>query len=255
MNRKIILLSALTVAISSVMAGCGNQAPDTDETKATTSFDELASYYDDLAKGEIAVEIETTSDVSQYYEFTGDKNLFPDGVFAKLEHLVKTKYENMYSKYGISYNCPKITLIIDAGYIADSPCHANEKNIYINPNWFADHSEDCDALLSTIFQTMQEYQSDYPEWIASSIAACVREEYGSDNPESKWKIPYSYEGKSYEEGDVYGASFLKWINSNLEKDFIYRLNKTLQNGAYNESFWETETGHTFGQLWTMYKEA
>ena len=68
-------------------------------------------------------------------------------MFDKLENIVRSRYTTMYNRYGKGFNCPKITLVIDVNYSAESACHASDKTIYINPNWFVDHPDDCDALL------------------------------------------------------------------------------------------------------------
>lgn len=245
-------IAALIVAVSVLFAGCGGSKDNKDNLETTTSFDELASYYDELAKGDIAVEVATTENNSKYYEFSGDKNLLPKGFFEKLEKIVKDRYTVMYSKYGKEFVCPKITLVIDIGYVAESACHANGRTIYINPNWFVENPDDCDELLSAMFKTMQEYRGKYPSWIASSLRAYARLEYKTEFANKEWYIPGSYSGHSYEEGDVYGASFLRWIDAQHEKDLIYRLNKSLLEGTYDEAFWENETGLTFGQLWSLY---
>lgn len=255
MKRTLAAVSALLIVFSLSLVGCtgGKNEPENKPEETTTTFNERASYYDELAKGDIAVEVETTADENTYFEFSGDINLFPEGIYEKIRYIVNSKYVSMYSKYGSGYRCPKITLLIDIGYVADKPCHANGKTVYLNPNWFVDHPDDSEAVLSALFQTMQEYQGDYPEWIKSSLSAYARYEFSTAYASKTWDIPTSYAGKSYEEGDVYGASFLRWINTEFGNDFIYRLNKALLNGNYDESFWKTETNLTFGQLWAMFK--
>lgn len=254
MKKSLVSVAALLSAVTLLFTGCAGNKPNGGEPETTTSFKELASYYDELAKGDIAVEIETTENKNKYYEFSGDPNLLPEGVFDKLENIVRSRYTTMYNRYGKGFTCPKITLVIDVNYTAESACHASDKTIYINPNWFVDHPDDCDALLSAIAKTMQEYSGTYPDWIKSSIQAYLRSEYKTQYADKNWELPGSYTGKSYEEGGIYGAAFLKWIDAKNEQDIIYRLNKVLLDGSYKESFWTDETGLTFGQLWSLYTE-
>lgn len=256
MKRTLAAVSALLILFSLSFVGCtgGKNKPENKTEETTTTFNERASYYDELAKGDIAVEVETTADDNTYFEFSGDINLFPEGIYKTIRNIVNNRYTSMYSKYGKNYRCPKITLVIDISYVADTPCHANGKTVYINPNWFADHPDDCDSILSALFQSMQDYSGTYPEWLESSLSAYARYEFATQYASKTWEIPQSYAGKSYEEGDVYGASFLRWIELEFDNAFISRLNKALINGSYEESFWQAETGLTFGQLWAKYKE-
>lgn len=256
MKKTFLSLALVLAVVSTLFTGCGSSDGSDTMQETTTSFNELASYYDELAKGDIGVEVETTA-ISKYFEFTGDANLLPVGVYDILNDIANRRYTSIYSKYGKEFTCPKITFVIDSGYSADSPCYAVERTVYINPNWFTDNPKDYDSLLCAIFQTMQEYASDIdiPEWIESSLRCCIRDEYKTNYADEKWGLPTAYDGNSYEKGDIYGAAFLVWIDKGVERDLVYRLNKALLEGTYNESFWENETGLTFGQLWSQYKSA
>ena len=62
------------------------------------------------------------------------------------------------------------------------------------------------------------------------------------------------DGHSYKEGGIYAAAFLKWASKRTETDLVYRLNKTLQDGSFDKSFWKNETGMSLEQLWSLYQK-
>lgn len=254
MKKHIFAVSALALAVSLTLVGCGGNGNQLQEPVSTTSFEELRSYYDELAKGEIKQEVATTAAKETYYQFDGDANLLPPGVYDKLEDIVYKTYSRIYSKYGTNYTPPKVTIYIDPAYSGNSAGYTVGTKIYINPNWFTDNPDDYDCIIAELMGTIQNYNSQAPEWIESSVKAYVRDEFRSSYADKNWFVSTSYEGVSYEEGDVHGAAFLKWINSITDIDFVYRLNRALQNGTFDESFWQTETGLTFGQLWKSFQE-
>lgn len=253
MKKYVFAVIALALAVSFTLAGCGGNNQQQEPVK-TTSFEELRSYYDELAKGEIKQEVATTEPRSKLYTFEGDENLLPPGVYDKLEDIVYRTYSRLYSKYGATYNAPKITIYIDAAYSGNDANYTSGTKIYLNPNWFVDNPDDYDSIITALMATIQTYNASAPGWLKSSISAYVRDEFRSSYADKKWFVATSYEGVSYEEGDVHGAAFLKWINSLTETDFIYRLNRALQDGTYKEDFWKNETGLTFGQLWESFQK-
>ncbi|MBR4049025.1 MAG: hypothetical protein IKK09_00865 [Clostridia bacterium] len=254
MKKPIFAVCALALAVSCTFAGCGGNNNQRQEPVSTTSFEELRSYYDELAKGEIKQEIATTEARSKYYSFEGDENLLPPGVYDKLEDIVYKTYSRIYGKYGTEYTTPKITIYIDAAYSGKGANYTSGKKIYINPNWFVDNPDDYDSIISALMGTVQSYNASAPDWLKSSIKAYVRDQFRSSYADKNWFVTTSYEGVSYEEGDVHGAAFLKWINSTTDTDFVYRLNRALQDGSYKEEFWKDETGLTLGQLWASFQK-
>ena len=74
-------------ALAVFLGGCGgSDFVGQTETQRITGFDEKASYYDALAKGDIEVEVETTS-LSHDVAFEGEKKLLPNGAADKLEYI------------------------------------------------------------------------------------------------------------------------------------------------------------------------
>lgn len=252
MKKYIYAVCALALAGSVTLAGCGNTG-EAQQPVSTTSFEEMRSYYDELAKGDIKQEVATTAPKDVYYTFEGDENLLPPGVFDKVEDVVFRTYSRIHSKYGNSYTPPKITIVIDAAYSNDDANYVSGSKIYLNPNWFAENEEDYDSVIPALMGTLQSYSS-APDWLKSSIRDYVRDEFATDKKSKKWFVPSTYEGVSYEEGGIAGAAFLKWINSTIETDIVYRLHRVLQNGTYDESFWKSETGLNFGQLWSSFQK-
>ncbi len=250
MKKYFLALAATVLAVSVLLGGCGRGGQAQSE-ETTTSFKELASYYDELAKGDIEVEVATTT-IDKSYSFVGSRELLSGAVYEKLEYLVSNYYSRIYSKYGDSITRPTITVYIDTGYNRNDACYAIEKSIYLNPTWFENNPDDVESILSAIMGTIQSYDSDVPEWIETGIQSYVRAEFKSLYASKTWSIPSVYKGNSYEEGGIYAASFLRWINSQVEVDLIYRLHKMAQSGTYDESFWKTETGMSLGQLWSLY---
>ncbi len=253
MKKPILAVCALVLAVSFALGGCGGNNQQ-QEPVSTTSFEELRSYYDELAKGEIKQEVATTEPRNKFYTFEGDENLLPPDVYSKLEDIVYRTYSRLYSKYGGDHTPSKITIYIDAAYSGKGANYTSGSKIFLNPNWFVDNPDDYDSIISALMGTVQIYNASAPDWLKSSIREYVRDEFRSQYADKAWFVTSSYEGVSYEEGGVHGAAFLKWVNSTTDIDFVYRLNRALQDGTYKEDFWKNETGLTFGQLWESFQK-
>ncbi len=258
MKKYFFTLFAVMIALSLFFGSCAHKTVvETQRTTAahTTAFEEKASFYDDLAKGDISVEIETTRGTAKY-RITGDKDLLPAKAYKKIESVVSSRYERIYSKYGASYTVPVITVNIQLGYSKNTPCYAVGTQIYVNPNWFGEKDSGYDSLISAMAATTQTYQGEVPDWIKTGIQNCIRAEFATDYAkDDDWELPGSYSGHSYEEGGVYAAAFLKWVDGQVEGNFVYNLHRALQKGNFSSSYWKNETEMTLAQLWTLYRKA
>lgn len=255
MKRAICAFAALVLVLGVLLTGCGKgggQLEGSTEPR-TTTFEEKRSYYDQLAKGEIEVEIETTAVKGAYYSFVGDTALLPDDVLHALNGKVRGVYERIYSAYGPSFNIPKVTISVESGYTRSDSNYAVGTTVYVNPGWFAENPKKVSEIIYGLVQTMQTYHGDYPEWLKKAIQYYIRAAYDPGTPENPFVLPVSYNGKSYEEDPMSAAAFLKWVDSFSEGDLVQRLNRALQNGSYKASFWSTETGLSFDKLWASYK--
>lgn len=254
MKKYFVSLFCTVLALAVFLGGCGgNGFVRQTETQRVTGFDEKASYYDALAKGDIEVEVETTS-LSNDVAFEGEKKLLPNGAADKLEYILANCYPDIFNKYGDSFSRPKITVTIDPGYSRNDANYTVDRTIFLNPNWFFDHPDDYDSILCAIAGTMQAYDEDAPEWIESGIRNYIRDEFSTMYADEKWSLPSAYDGHSYKEGGIYAAAFLKWASKQTETDLVYRLNRALQDGTFDNSFWKNETGMSLEQLWSLYKK-
>ncbi len=255
MKKYFISLFCVVLVLAVFLGGCGgNGTVIQQETQRTTSFEEKVSYYDELIKGDIEVEVETEN-IKRDFIVEGDESLLPGDTYDKLEHILSNYYQRIFNKYGDSYTRPQITVTIDIGYVRNDANYTVGKNIFLNPNWFADHPDDYDSILCAIAGTTQNYAAqDIPEWIESGIRNYIRDEFSTVYASKKWKLPVSYDGHSYTEGGIYAAAFLKWAGERTEVDLVYRLHKALQTDTFDRSFWKNETGMTLDQLWSLYQK-
>lgn len=248
-------LCAATV-LTCTLGGCGsvrNNNKPVENVETTTSFEELMSYYDNLAKGDISVEVMTTN-VRGLYTVEGDVRQLPDGVFENMVAIIERCYKKLYYEYSSNYSAPQLTLAIDPTYSRGDANYVVGNTIVINPNWFISHPEDYDSIILGMMKVALKYPNSVPEWINSSVCYYGRDEYALYNGESGNALSGRYTGGSYKDGGEVGASFFKWISKSMNKNIAALLTTDIYNkNKYNEKFWLEQTGKSLDELWVDYK--
>lgn len=248
-------LCAATV-LTCTLGGCGsvgNNKP-VNNVETTTSFEEKMSYYDNLAKGDISVEVLTTN-VKGLYTIEGDVRQLPDGVFEKMVTVIERCYRKLCTEYSPNSSAPQLTLAIDPTFSRGDANYAVDSTIVINPNWFMTHPEDYDSIILGMMKVALKYPNGVPEWIKSSVCYYGRDEYAVYSVGSSIGITGRYYGGSYKDGGAVGASFFKWISKSFNKNIAALITADIYGKSkYDEKFWLEQTGKTLEELWVEYKE-
>ena len=213
------------------------------------SFEERASYYDNLADaGE--VESIAATDPSVLYRVTGSSVLINAEVYSGIIDTFNRKYPNIYYRYGEDYREPIVTLNFDPTYLRDDPANVVGNTINININWFNNNPDKVSVIAYYIAATVMDYNSSAPEWLKKAVNYYIGVEFGA----AGYEFSGRYYGGSYEDDAQIGASFLHWISSKSGVDIAYRVNRLLcSNEWYDDDFWFGETGKSLERLWAEYR--
>jgi Peptidase of plants and bacteria len=125
--------------------------------------------------------------------------------------------------------------------------------IVYNPDWFRKHPGDIDVVTHEVMHVVQNYgRGGGPGWLTEGIADYVRYKYGVDNPGAKWALPSFKPEHSYKNAYRITARFLNWLEINVNKGIVVKLDSAMRNHTYKETIWTDITGKTIDELWNVY---
>ncbi len=243
------MLLAFAAILSVCLSGCGNNSKPDEQEHTTLSFDERASYYDNLADaGE--VESVAATEPGSLYRVVGSSVLVNGEVYNEIIHTFNRIYPDIYYKYGEEYYEPIVTLNFDPTYLRDDPANVVGNTINININWFNNNPDKVSVITYYIATTVMDYNPSAPEWIKAAVNYCIGAEFGA----AGYELSGRYEGGSYEDDAATGANFLHWIKSKSGVDIVFRINRLLiSNEWFEDDFWTSETGKSLERLWAEHK--
>ncbi|WP_134091945.1 basic secretory protein-like protein [Olivibacter sp. XZL3] len=159
-----------------------------------------------------------------------------------------------YPKEAKMYNkktTEKVVFVIDPAY--KGVAAAGGGVVRFNPEWFKKNPGDVDVVTHEVMHLVQSYPNGAgPGWITEGIADYVRFTLGVDNEGAKWSLPDFTEKHSYENAYRITARFFFWIEQNIKKGTIKKLDAAMRNNVYSDGFWEKNTGKTIDALWAEY---
>lgn len=159
-----------------------------------------------------------------------------------------------YPKEAKIYNkkaAEKVVFVIDPAYTGVAA--AGGGIVRFNPEWFKKNPGDVDVVTHEVMHLVQSYPKGAgPGWITEGIADYVRFTLGVDNEGAKWSLPEFSEKHTYENAYRITARFFFWIEQNIKKGTIKKLDAAMRNKAYSDGFWEKNTGKTIDALWEEY---
>ncbi|WP_293944178.1 MULTISPECIES: basic secretory protein-like protein [unclassified Sphingobacterium] len=180
-----------------------------------------------------------------------DKNFSP----ALKERLVAAYFTN-YPKLAKKYNnktIKKVSFVIDPDYKGVAATAGGI--VRYSPEWFAKNPGDIDVVTHEVMHIVQAYPNGAgPWWITEGIADFVRFDDGIDNAGANWKLPEYTEKQKYTDSYRTTARFLYWINKNVKKDFVKKLDGAMRSKTYTDDFWKAQTGKTIDELWSVYSQ-
>lgn len=180
-----------------------------------------------------------------------DKGFSP----ALKDRLVAAYFTN-YPKLAKKYNnktIKKVSFVIDPDYKGVAATAGGI--VRYSPEWFAKNPGDIDVVTHEVMHIVQAYPDGAgPWWITEGIADFVRFDEGIDNDGANWKLPDYTEKQKYTDSYRTTARFLYWINKNVKKDFVKKLDGAMRNKTYTDDFWKAQTGKTIDELWSAYSQ-
>jgi len=201
---------------------------------------------------EVAVDVDTIKKGKYTLVFV-DKSSDFDGQLKN--RLVDVFFVN-YPKEAKIYNrktTDKVIFVIDPEY--KGVAAASGGVVRFNPEWFKKNPGDVDVVTHEVMHLVQVYpRGAGPGWITEGIADYVRFTLGVDNEGANWKLPDFDEKQSYENAYRVTARFFYWIEKNVKKGTIKKLDNAMRTKAYADTFWKENTGKSVDELWSDYAE-
>lgn len=181
-----------------------------------------------------------------------DPNLDP----AVKQKLIET-YFKVYPTLVNTFNkksTKEVLFVVDTAYKAVAECSGNR--ILFSAGYMKAHPYDTDVVTHETMHIVQGYgYSAGPVWLTEGIADYVRYVYGIDNAGSKWTLPAYDPKQSYTNSYRITGRFFAWIEQNVKKGAIKKMDKKLRAHQYDENTWKALTGKTLDELWAAYAES
>lgn len=159
------------------------------------------------------------------------------------------KEVKLYNKNAVN----KVIFIIDPEYTGVAA--AGGGIVRFNPEWFKKHPGDIDVVTHEVMHLVQNYPGGAgPGWITEGIADYVRFSLGVDNEGGDWRLPEFDANHSYTNAYRITARFFHWIEKNVKKGTVKKLDDAMRTKTYSDDFWVKQTGKTVDELWTDYTQ-
>ncbi|WP_207534200.1 basic secretory protein-like protein [Desertivirga arenae] len=167
---------------------------------------------------------------------------------------LKDVFFEVYPKEAKMYNkntTDSVFFVIDPGY--DGVAAAAGRTIRFNPAWFDKNPGDIDVVTHEVMHLVQSYPGGAgPGWVTEGIADYVRLTMGVDNKGAGWSVPDYKASQSYTNAYRITARFFYWMEKNVKKGLVKKLDNAMRTKTYSDSFWKDQTGKTIDELWSNY---
>jgi len=147
----------------------------------------------------------------------------------------------------------KVVFIIDPEYTGVAA--AGGGIVRFNPEWFKKNPGDVDVVTHEVMHLVQNYPNGAgPGWITEGIADYVRFTLGVDNEGANWTLTEFDQKQSYKNAYRITARFFYWIEKNVKKGSVKKLDNAMRTKTYTESFWKDNIGKDLDELWADYEK-
>lgn len=148
----------------------------------------------------------------------------------------------------------KVLFIVDPSY--KGVAATSNGVVRCSPEWMKSHPEDIDVMTHEVMHIVQAYRKgNTPGWLTEGIADYVRYKYGVNNEKGGWSLPPYQPSQSYTNAYRVTARFLAWLEDNVDRKIVDKMNKAAFDGVYEEGLWVKYTGKTVDELWKTYGQA
>ena len=140
---------------------------------------------------------------------------------------------------------------IDPDYTGVAFADAAHGMVHYGGDYINKNTEDIDVVTHEVMHIIQNYPSG-PGWVTEGMADYVRHLYGKNNEAVGWALHAPLPGESYKNGYGVMARFYLWLEYNVKKGIVKKVNSVMHAGTYTDQFWANETGKNIDQLWADY---
>ncbi len=198
----------------------------------------------------VAVSVDTLKKGKYTLVYIDKAQGFDPAVKQKLIDVFFVNYPLLAKKYN-KKALKKVVFVMDPQY--DGIAAAGNGTIRFNPEWFKKNPGDIDIVTHEGMHIVQAYPGDAgPGWITEGIADYVRFVNGVDNAGANWSLPALKPDQHYENAYRITARFFYWMEKNIKKGTMAKLDKAMRTKTYNADFWKEQTGKTVDELWDLY---
>ena len=162
----------------------------------------------------------------------------------------------VYPKLAKEYNTKTldtVTFFIDTSY--HGVAATDNGRVVFSAAYMSKHPGDVDVVTHEVMHIVQNYgDSDGPGWLTEGIADFARNKFGVDNAGAGWSMPDYKPTQHYDNAYRITARFLLWIEKNIKKNIVKKLDDGLRNHIYTDVVWIVLTGKNLDELWEAYSK-
>ncbi|MGC4103331.1 basic secretory protein-like protein [Ferruginibacter sp.] len=160
----------------------------------------------------------------------------------------------VYPKLAKEYNKQTLTAVsffIDTSY--NGVAATDNGRVVFSAKYMSKHPADVDVVTHEVMHIVQNYgDSGGPGWLTEGIADFARNKFGVDNAGAGWSLPDYKPTQHYDNAYRVTARFLLWIEKNVKKGIVKKLDDGLRKHIYTDVVWIALTGKNLDQLWEAY---
>jgi hypothetical protein len=147
----------------------------------------------------------------------------------------------------------KVEFFIDTSY--HGVAATDNGRVVFSSAYMTKHPGDVDVVTHEVMHIVQNYgESAGPGWLTEGIADFARNQFGVDNAGAKWSMPDYKSTQHYDNSYRITARFLFWLEKNVKKGLVKKLDKALRDHTYTNDIWVKLTGKNLDMLWEDYSK-
>lgn len=190
----------------------------------------------------------------QYLTFDNSAGLIDENLYNMIIDCFDKKYKDIcdFFNYG---ELLKTSIVPVPEYKGVAATYTETGKVIMGTAYYEKHKLDADSLIHEWIHVAQRYPQFEPGWLTEGLADYGREKFGVYNKEAGWALPKYNPKHHYTHAYRVTASFLIWLEDNVDKDINRKLNDLLKKGEYTDNCWVEFTGKTVDELWDDYAKA
>ncbi|MBK0380425.1 basic secretory protein-like protein [Mucilaginibacter segetis] len=204
------------------------------------------------AKAALAGDIDTLKKGGYTLIVSGNDEHFDDAIKQKLISTFFTVYPKIAKEYNKN-TLKEVKFFIDTAY--HGVAATDNGRVVFSSAYMTKHPNDIDVVTHEVMHIVQDYgNTNGPWWVTEGIADYVRNEFGVANAAANWTLPAYKPTQNYDNSYRVTARFLIWIEKNVKKGTVKKLDAIMRAHTYTDDTWKQLTGKTVAELWKDYSQ-